>query len=434
MKVILASNDKGFAEKLKAANLSDEVEFEITSPAIFDPAALKYVPDLLVLEIDDERPQKGATIIQALKKRETHRNVPVVALSTKPTKDSIKLMHQAGVRDILTKAIDSKQLNERLGRYASRKVPSLIHPDLSPVGAHWHDQTEADFKKLVRVEAKARLEMLPSLPTVVSEILKLTKDSRATASDFEERIRQDQALAARILRMANAGFYAQKATVKSIHDATVILGVQTLKSLVLASSTNQFFDKAGSGYGYEAGGLWKHSISCALGSQFIGKALQLEDQQVDELFVHGLLHDVGKLLLNPFLTQRAQEYQKAILERQLNPLDAETAILGTNHCVMGMEVADHWKLPDEVKQTIQFHECIGTTDMELPLEVKVTHTANYLCHLHKLGLTPNNVGSPKLDSRVQEEFGINAETLPDLSKNWRAQLDEAYKLFSLLET
>jgi len=429
MKVTFVSGDQGFAGKLSSLHSEDKVELQTYAPFGFDAIGLKHVPDIILFEVSDDRPEQGLSIIQALRGRESFRNVPIVVISNKPTRQSIQLMHQAGVRDIVSKSIEPGALIERLRRHFHKQTPSEIHPELSPVGAHWHDQSEAAFKKRVRVESKARLEMLPSLPMIVSEILKLAADNKSTAADFEEKIRQDQALAARILRMANAGFFAQKTTIKSLHDATVVLGIRTLKSLVIASSTSHFFDKPAEGYGYDVGGLWKHSLSCALGSQFLGKMLQLDNHEIDELFVQGLLHDVGKLLLNPFVSEKSQDFRHAIVGQGLSPLDAETAILGTNHCHIGLEIAEHWHLPSEVRHTIEFHQN-PSSKSDFPLHTKIIHIANYLCHLHKVGTMPETFIPSVLDPKIEEEFELTPESIEQLSQDWKTHLDEANKLFA----
>jgi putative nucleotidyltransferase with HDIG domain len=436
MKVAVFSGDEGFITKLRADG-DAQCEIQPLSAADFQPQQYhRDLPDLFILDFENLTADKGLTLFQSLRCREHLRKIPVIAVHKDSTSEEINQAQQAGIREVIPKEDDRIPWRERFLHYKPKSVsPGGASPLHSHVGPNfmWSDASKTAFQKQVKMEVKARLELLPSLPTVVAEVSRLAESTRSSAADFEKHIVQDQALTARILRMANAAFFAQEMPVQSIHEATVILGVRTLKALVIASCTSDVLDKPAEGYGYAAGGLWKHSLNCALTSQFLAQKMGYGNKEADEFFVQGLLHDIGKLLLSNFVTQKSQEFEEAILRKRMAPLDAESAILGTNHSLVGIDIAKAWKLPDEVSKVIDGHNdpCRNGEPDE---KIAIVHIANYLCRAIRVGIAANSYVEPHLDPHVAQLYSLDEDALAILIEDLNAYLHEANKLFEATST
>jgi len=431
-KIALVSDDRGVMEQLKSLLAPQHVEFEVFPPVGFDPVkSLHHLPDVLLLDIVD----KGLialNIIQSMRCREHLRKIPIIALLSQPTREIILAIHQAGIADILTRGVDHGILLEKIRKYCRNFTKGGADHISSHASEHtetWGEGSAASFKRRVKTEVKSHLEVLPSLPTVVMEIMRLAESSKASATDFEEHIRHDQALTTRILRIANSSFFGQNRTIKSIRDAAVILGVRTLKSLAVAASSSQVLDRPAAGYGYGPGGLWKHSISCALGARFLAGKFNRDDNEAEELFVQGLLHDVGKLLLTNFVTEKAEEFREAIEKGSLSTLDAETLVLGTDHCSVGVEIAQHWNLPEEVRDTIEFHHD-PVQDGNFRDHAALIHLANFFCHELNVGMAPQGFMPGQFDPEVGERLGLTRSGIQNLKEEFSTNLKEAGKLFS----
>jgi putative nucleotidyltransferase with HDIG domain len=232
-------------------------------------------------------------------------------------------------------------------------------------------------------EVLASIENLPSLPSVVMKALQLTTDARASATDFEEIIRNDQALAARVLKLANSPFFGLRARVTSISQAVVVLGLKTLKSVVIAAKTSKLLNRQLTPYGFDQTGMWKHSISCAMISHFVAKKAKLPADAAEELFVAGLLHDVGKTVLAPHITRFQDEFA-ARLASTGDLVRTESELVGISHDEVGGRMAGKWSLDARLEYLIHNHHRSEATGPNTPALLTL-QVADDLCHQLGIG-------------------------------------------------
>lgn len=194
---------------------------------------------------------------------------------------------------------------------------------------------------------------LPSLPDTTVKVLKMTDDPSASARSISNAISVDVALTSKVLKIANSAYYGMPRSVATINEAVLILGMQALRNLALAASTYDMLRRELSGYNLAVGELWNHSISCAVAAQIIASRKRLG--RPEEAFVAGLLHDVGKVVLNVHVSSQFQAIM-AISELDAIPFyDAEKLILGFDHAEVGSKVAEHWNLPSSLCDAIAGH-------------------------------------------------------------------------------
>jgi putative nucleotidyltransferase with HDIG domain len=253
---------------------------------------------------------------------------------------------------------------------------------------------------LVRREQRTReilagIESLPSLPTVVLEVLRLANDRSAGAADFEELVRRDQALAAKVLKLVNSPFFGLRTKVTSITQAVVVLGLKTLKSVVLAARTGKLLQHEIPQYGFSAGGMWRHSVSAASLARSLAKKAGLDADAREELFVAGLLHDVGKVVLAPHLTSLQDELAEALTACGGDLCRAEEDLLGISHAAVGGRMAAKWSLDPQLRTLIEEHHESGPPSSP---GLRVLQLADDLCH--QLG-----VGRAAGDRPPHPDFG-----------------------------
>jgi putative nucleotidyltransferase with HDIG domain len=234
----------------------------------------------------------------------------------------------------------------------------------------------------------AGIENLPSLPTVVLEVLRLTNDRQAGASDFEELVRRDQALAAKVLKLVNSPFFALRGKVTSITQAVVVLGLRTLKSVVLAAKTGKLLQREIPQYGFAAGGMWRHSLSAASLGRLVARRARLGGDAQEELFVAGLLHDVGKTVLAPHLTGLGKEFGAALDRSAGDVCRAEEETLGLSHAAVGGRMAEKWSLAPALRALVEEHH---RTEPPASPALRALQIANDLCH--QLGV--GRAGGPR---------------------------------------
>lgn len=202
-------------------------------------------------------------------------------------------------------------------------------------------------------EIVRRVEDLPSLPQVVHRVIRLTEDPRATAADVSNAISCDQSLAANVLKLANSAYYGFARRIGTITEAVIILGFNTVRSLAFACSVYDVFKADVEGYSLARGELWKHSLACAMASRLVARRIKFRSP--DQAFIAGLLHDIGKVILNFHVGASYEEIIRNVGEGGASFQEAERAVLGYSHSDVGARVAEKWSLPEDLVAAIGYH-------------------------------------------------------------------------------
>lgn len=236
-------------------------------------------------------------------------------------------------------------------------------------------QTQSVAEKIVQATGD-----LPTMPHIASLVMEKLSDPHATPKDLHRIISQDQALAARVLKIANSPFYGCARTVTNLTDALVVMGFDSIRSLVVASAMQDFFKK----FGLAEKLLWEHSIAC--GSLAKQIARRVKYSKIEEAFLAGLLHDIGKVVLN----LKMPDEMLRIVEEVYNDstqsfIEMEEKAFGFNHAQVGMLIARKWNFTDSIEEAIGYHH--------QPEKAKILPILSYIISLsnsftHKLQMGP----------------------------------------------
>jgi HD-like signal output (HDOD) protein len=235
-----------------------------------------------------------------------------------------------------------------------------------------------------------KVKDFPTLPTVYNSIMDVMANPRSTINDVANVISQDQASASKLLRAANSSIYGFRGRINNVSQAIFYLGFDEVKNLVAALSIIDLFKNSPANDSFNPVNFWKHSIGVGLITRIIGSSLGVKD--IENYFISGILHDIGKLL---FYRVIPEDYAKAINyanEKNISLRDAEVAIIGISHLSAGEMLAEKWKMPQTIRDCIRYHY-VGTINSEFDDNVAVVHIANILAGL---------IGIPSLDEFVQE--------------------------------
>jgi putative nucleotidyltransferase with HDIG domain len=190
---------------------------------------------------------------------------------------------------------------------------------------------------------------IPALPSVVDRSLSLLNKNDVTIQELEDAVAADQAFTAKLLRVANSPFYGMSREVDTISGAIKLIGLSAVKSLVLSISFKDLhrhteeIDQI----------LWGHSVAVAGVAEAVSKYKGLHFE--DELFVSGLLHDIGKTIINHSDASAYKEALAMVRENGMSFSEAETEIYGFDHCKVGGYIARKWKLPKRLEDVIENH-------------------------------------------------------------------------------
>ena len=239
------------------------------------------------------------------------------------------------------------------------------------------ESRKLDHERRQRIlERISTLDTLPSLPRVVSEMLRLLAEDDYSMEELMELVQQDPALTARVLKLANSAIYGRPRQIESLQQAMVVLGGKELHRLVTTISVMRSFDDIFSRDRILDKELfWSHSVGTGELTHRVASYFNLEFRGVD--FTAGLLHDVGKVVLDQHFHAEFRDCLELTNRRGLPLFEAETKLLGLDHAEVGAVLAAKWELPDSLRAAIRNHHCFDTKDPHALL-VACVRLANHL--------------------------------------------------------
>ena len=225
----------------------------------------------------------------------------------------------------------------------------------------------------------SNIDTLPSLPRLYQEIMAELQSEDASIDKVAKIISEDVGMSAKILQMVNSAFFALPRHIKNIGQAVNLLGLETIKALVLSAQIfGQFENKGVSASFLEK--LWAHCMGTAAFAKAIAKEESLARDAVDDAFLAGMLHDVGKLILSTGLPEKYSKIVKQAGENGASLTEIEQEMLGTTHSAVGAYLMGLWGFPDNVVEAIAFHHSPETCPAKTMGGLAAVHVADALEH------------------------------------------------------
>jgi putative nucleotidyltransferase with HDIG domain len=259
---------------------------------------------------------------------------------------------------------------------------------------------------------------LPTLPSVIHKLNSLSDNEKSSVQEMAKIVSSDQVLSARILRLANSpsyGFYR----VSTISNAMILLGVNVVKSLALSSSIFAIMEK-------DSVGLWEHSLGVGVAANLIARKLGLPE--CEEIATAGLLHDIGKVIINLKCSEAEKDILQLVRERQIFIMEAEREIIDTDHAEVGCWLSKSWLLPDKLSEPIAYHHDVIKSENHL-IKTAVVHIADVLIKASGFGNSGDNF-VPPIQSIAWDALKLNEHLLAELVDDIEDKLVEV-KNFSL---
>ena len=267
---------------------------------------------------------------------------------------------------------------------------------------------------------------LASLPEIVIRLNQAVDDPYSTAKDISDIISEDPALSARLLRIVNSPFYGFPSQIDTISLAVTIVGTQQLRLLALASSTiRQFANLPNQFVTMET--FWRHSFSTAVVARAIARLAEEHDSE--HYFIAGLLHDLGSLIIYSTIPTLAKEAINHARRKNCPLYEAERAIIGFDHAIVGSTLLSHWNIPEALVEAVACHHQLGDTGIAGKFKA-ITHLANVVADsinpgllLYRQNLEP--------DPEAWKLLGLEADSLDETLDDIEKEINEAISAFSL---
>lgn len=231
----------------------------------------------------------------------------------------------------------------------------------------WFKRSKVDVDAMV-----AGVSNLVSLPQAYFRINEMLNDPHSSAAQIGEIISHDPALTARLLRFVNSPVYAMRKPVDSVSRAATILGMQDLRMLALASSVGGAFRRPPADL-VDMSAYWHHSVFTGIVAKQLGKLCQLKS--VERLFVAGLLHDVGQLVLAHVAPDALRKVVARLPQYPHHRCQLEQKLIGCDHAEVGAALIRRWQLPESLWIPVRYHHYPEQAP-EFRVESSLVHIAN----------------------------------------------------------
>ena len=224
------------------------------------------------------------------------------------------------------------------------------------------------------------IESLPSLPSLYTEIIEEVNLPDSSIARVGEIISKDVGMSAKILQLVNSSFFGLPTHVSNPARAVALIGLETVKALVLTVKIFSQFSRSDlPGYSTIAN-LWDHSVATGFLAKDIATSLNLGQTEIDDSFLAGLVHDLGKLILLDKLPTACDEVAKLASSTGCLPVEAEQRVVGTTHAQIGAYLLGIWGFSDSIVDGVAFHHCPGECPNNGLSSLTAVHLANGLEH------------------------------------------------------
>ena len=198
---------------------------------------------------------------------------------------------------------------------------------------------------------------LPTLPQVASHLMRIIRDPETSSSDVAELVGQDLSLSAKVLRLANSAFYGVPHSITNINSAIVVLGFKVIHTMILSLTVFDMFPENRRKVElFDRRTFWMHSLSCGLAAKMLAfKIKKFTMFDPDEAFCAGLLHDIGKVVMEQYLHKDFHLALKTAHKENIPVYDAEKTVLGYTHTEIADVLISGWGLPLEIHLPITNH-------------------------------------------------------------------------------
>ncbi|WP_419784859.1 HDOD domain-containing protein [Pseudodesulfovibrio sp.] len=202
------------------------------------------------------------------------------------------------------------------------------------------------------------VEKMPAFPKSVHQVLKLASNINCPQKELVEVIKRDPVFTLKILRLVNSAYFGLSREITSINQASVYLGLNTLKNVALGLAAVGAIPKANVA-GLNMGAFWLHSLAVATATRTLGSMLGVCRDDAADYFAAGLLHDVGKVVFALYMPEEFQLALKLAADDNIPLYKAEEECIGATHADIGALLAEKWNLPTSLHEVIQRHHEVG---------------------------------------------------------------------------
>lgn len=289
-------------------------------------------------------------------------------------------------------------------------------------------QTPEGVKEIVE-KALSSIGEIATLPEVTVKIIEIVEAPQSTARDLHDVIKHDPALSAKVLKVVNSAFYGLPGQIASVDRAIILLGLSAVKNIAIAASIARLFKGGRISEEFTANDLWRHSLAVGVACRMMGKMTHYPVQP-DELFVAGLIHDMGLLVERQAFPEQLTRIIQRCRQGESDFLSLEREVIGADHQMFGGGLTTKWKFPRHLRAACGFHHNPESLSQELKKLGNLVRTADILCCQEKLGFYQTALEG-EITQTMLDDIGISAGQIEEIRASLEDQLADAESTLSV---
>jgi HD-like signal output (HDOD) protein len=271
-----------------------------------------------------------------------------------------------------------------------------------------------------------RIHEISTLPQVAMRVMQVANKPNAGAGELKEVMEYDPALCTRVLRCVNSSAYATRVRITNLQQAIAYLGIRQIRNLALTASISNLFKQQDTIGPYNRTSLWRHLVAVGICSRMIAMRCRLSS--FEDMFLAGLLHDVGIILEDQHLHEVFSAMVSS-LSKETTLCDAERRYLGFDHTTLAEAITKNWSFPDTVVAAVRFHH--GSANYRGP-HVQVVHCveiANFICSIK--GISSVGINLVHFPREAIERLSLTKEDVVVLATDLDREVSANESLFQL---
>ena len=292
---------------------------------------------------------------------------------------------------------------------------------------------DAQLKRVVE-----RVYDLPSFPLVIKKLVEVAENPKSSSKDLAKVMETDQGLSTKILKLVNSAFYGFPRPVSSLQHAITLVGYNSVRSLAMSVSVKNIFRDQAKGFNQER--FWEHSLASALAARTVAEAGGSAIR--DDVFTAALLHDVGVLLEARYFADELGQAIAAVRERGISQSEAEEEVLGVDHCLLGAWLAEKWRLPPTLRESMLRHhefedgDAVANSDLDKESKyfVQIVTLANQIARGMGYYTTRTEpVAEPTLNFEVSEHLTplLAGHSVPEIATKVHEAFDASREFLAI---
>jgi putative nucleotidyltransferase with HDIG domain len=266
---------------------------------------------------------------------------------------------------------------------------------------------------------------MPSLPTSVAKVVEICDNPNTIPADLTRVISLDPVLMGKLLKLINSVYYGMNQHITSLARAIIMLGLNTVKNLALSTAVLGNLSRSEKDdVGFDRVEFWQHSLCTGAAAKLLAMKRGVDHKSVEEYFIAGLLHDIGKIPMNQAIPMDFLTIVNAAGDGKEPLFKAEYKTLGLNHCDVGFMIADMWRLEGAIRDVIVYHHSYLEYKGPYKDVLFTIVAANFFVNTEVLQFSGDSNPEP-LDAAVFATLGITNDVFLGLQDSLIKEVEKA---------